>query len=404
MTHPKLSKDESRVKSMLLSGKSKSAVARHAGMSRSKVDRIVARLIHFGEIRAIPGTKNPVIYEDPYSALPLPPKGGTPLEKDNTTNVSESTAPLGTSTIPNVDLKTVKVSGISTAKVCPDGYVEAHMTGGIKFTIRTIGSFDTIRDPSGMTIGYWSDPKPIRGSIVYGGEIRVFNQSIKWQYREGNRGSRTFMLYPGRIFLDPKQFKSQDEAKDVFLDRANFIATLFAHQGWSLVNPQIRGDFEYAIRDHPLIGLIPRDAPSNSDIVTDTSYGVPEAEMKHVEDWEKLQFFPNLPSEVLHDRRLLQSQGERISQLDAQTEDSLRRIAQLETTLDTLLDVVRKQQLALDELVTGSTKLTVIGNNLILAMQQQNTLGLNDFSHVFSNNPAKAGDRGRKRNPMEGYN
>lgn len=96
----------------------------------------------------------------------------------------------------------VKETGISTDKECPPDYVEAHMTGCIRMQIVSIGRFDTLRDPAGFTIGYWNDPKPIRGNTVYGGEIRIFNQSITWQYREGNKGSRTFMLYPSRIYLD----------------------------------------------------------------------------------------------------------------------------------------------------------------------------------------------------------
>ena len=374
-------------------------------MNRQEVDRIVNRLVHYGEIKRVPGTKNPIIYEDPYKVLPFPPTGGTPLENDNTTTVSESTAPLSNSPVPDVDLKTVNVTGISTDKVCPDGYVEAHINGGIRFDIREVGEFDTIRDPAGFTIGYWFDPKPIKGSIVYGGEIRVFNQSIKWQYREGNKGGRLFMLYPGRIFLDPKQFKSEDEAKDVFLDRANFIAALFARQGWKLVNPQFKGDFEYAIRDHPIIGQVRKgEIPSGSDISIDTSYGEPEAEMKHIDDWEKVQIFANFPSEILHDRRLIQSQGEKIAKLDAENRESRIRIAQMEATIDELLNVVQKELLVIDGLVTGSHKLTVVGSNLITAMQQTDALRLNDYSHIFSGIQTEAGDRDRKKNPLEGYN
>ena len=405
MTHPRITREENKVKRLLLSGRSKSAVAREAGMSRSKVDKIVSRLEHYGVIRAVPGTKNPIIYEDPYKVLPFPPTGGTPLENDNTTTVSKSTAPPSSSPVPDVDLKTVNLTGISTDKVCPDGYVEAHIKGGIRFDIREIGSFDTIRDPAGLTIGYWSDPKPIRGSIVYGGEIRIFNQSITWQYREGNKGGRLFMLHPGRIFLDPKQFKSEDEAKDVFLDRANFIAALFARQGWKLVNPQFKGDFEYAIRDHPIIGQVRKgEIPSGSDISIDTSYGEPEAEMKHIDDWEKVQIFANFPSEILHDRRLIQSQGEKIAQLDVMNRESQERIAQMATTIDALLNVVQKELLVIDGLVTGSHKLTIVGSNLITAMQQTDALRLNDFTHVFSGIQTEAGDRDRKKNPLEGYN
>lgn len=406
MTHSKLMKDEKKVKALLLSGKSKSAVARQTGMSRSKVERIVNRLLYYGEIRQIPGTKNPAIFEDPYYKPSFPPTGGTSLEKDNASTVPESATPSDGSPNPDADLKIVNVNGVSTAKICPDGYVEAHVNGGIRFNILKVGAYDSkISDPAGYTIGYWTDPKRINGGTTFGGEIRVFNQRITWQYRKGDKGGSMFMLYPSRLFLDPKQFKSQDEAKDLFIDRANFVAKIFAQQGWRLANPQIKGGLEYAIRDHPVIGHLKKgEVPAGSDVFIDTSYGVPEAEMKNVDDWEKVQIFSNFPSEILHNRRLLQSQGEKIAQLDADNDDSIRRMVRMETTIDVLLNVIQKQQLVLDELVEGTHKLTIVGSNLITAMQQTDALRLNDFTHVFSGIQTEAGDRDRKKNPLEGYN
>ena len=100
------------------------------------------------------------------------------------------------SPVPDADLKT----GISTDRVCPEGYVEAQIAGGIGFDVRRVGSFSNIRDSEGLTIGRWSDPNPIRGSMVYIGRICVSDRTITWQYREGRNGERQFMLYPGRIF------------------------------------------------------------------------------------------------------------------------------------------------------------------------------------------------------------
>ena len=78
MTHPKLRKEESDVLKNLLSGMRTSAVARKLGLHRSKEQNIIARLVYYGLIRAVPGTKNPVIYEDPYNVIPFPPYGGNP--------------------------------------------------------------------------------------------------------------------------------------------------------------------------------------------------------------------------------------------------------------------------------------------------------------------------------------
>lgn len=75
MTHPKLRKEESDVLKNLLSGMSTSAVARKLGLHRSKVKNIIDRLVYYGLIRAVPGTKNPVIYEDPYNVIPFPLRG-----------------------------------------------------------------------------------------------------------------------------------------------------------------------------------------------------------------------------------------------------------------------------------------------------------------------------------------
>ena len=52
----------------------------------------------------------------------------------------------------------------------------------------------------------------------------------------------------------------------------------------------------------------------------------------------------------------------------------------------------------------GTHKRTIVGSNLITAMQQTDALRLNDYSHIFSGIQTEAGDRDRKKNPLEGYN
>ena len=411
MTHPKLRKEESDVLKNLLSGMSASATARKLGMHRSKVRNIIDRLVYYGLVRAVPGTKNPVVYVDPYSVIPFPPTGGTPQETDHPPSVSEFGTPPDISDSKNkVNLNLIERTGISTDKDCPPGYVEAHMTGCINVQIIKVGAFETIRDPAGFTIGYWYDPKPINGSMTYSGEIRIFGQKITWQYRESNKDKKkTFMLYPSRIYLDPKQFKTQDEARDVFIDRANFIASLFARQGWKLVNPQIRGNFEYAIRDHPLMGLIPKGTPipSGSDIVIDTSKGVPEAEIKEPEEWEKVQIWANAPSEILRLNRKVQSQDDNIVQLDATLRSSIEHVAQLEADVEGLARLIEKQNAMLSMLVEASSKLVRVGSNLVTAQAQADSLGINALSHAISDVvPTEAEVDRDKENPKnwEGYN
>ncbi len=408
MTHPKLRKEESDVLRSLLSGMSASATARKLGMHRSKVRGIIDRLVYYGLIRAVPGTQNPVVYVDPYQAIPFPPTGGTPSGNGNAPSVPGTAAPPVSGD--KVDMGLIDRTGISTDKTCPPGYVEAHMTGCIRLQIVKVGAFETIRDPAGFTIGYWYDPKPINGSTTYSGEIRIFNQKITWQYREGNKGSQTFMLYPSRIFLDPKQFKTQDEAKDVFIDRATFVASLFARQGWKLVNPQIRGNFEYAIRDHPLMGLIPKGTPvpAGSDIEIDTSKGVPEAEMKDVDEWEKVRIWANAPSEILRLDRRVQSLDSDAVQLDAALQRSQEHISRLAADVEGLTRLIEAQNAMLTKLVDASSKLAMVGSNLVTAQAQADSLGINAFSRNLSDRMRTDAeeDRDKKEHPTnwEGYN
>lgn len=188
--------------------------------------------------------------------------------------------------VSDVDPKT----GICTGKVCPEGYVEAQIVGGIGFDIRRVGSFGIIQDSDGIKIGRWSVLIPIRGYTVYGGEIRVSDQLIRWQYRESSKGERQFMLYPSYIFLDPNKFKTEDEAKEVFFDIANSIADLLADHGWELVDPEFKGKVEYDIRDNPIIGQV-REPVSEEDDVVEV-----EPEVERTED--TITFVFNVPKGV----------------------------------------------------------------------------------------------------------
>ena len=275
MTVPKLSKAMRDVKNLLLSGYSRHAIASELRIPKSNVYRIVDDLVHLGEVRPIPGTKNPVSYEDPKIVDAIPPKGGCNGDFGKCTHDAQSHRSSGNWVD---DLPDIRLDGISTDRTCPEGYVEAHMTGGIRFLdFVSEGEYGTFRDPKGYTTGFWySKPKRINGVWIYSGEVRIFNQTITFALRKGDKGSKTFILYPSRIFLDPTKFESEEEATGVFIDRALFVAGVMRQLGWDVRNPVIRGKFEYAIRGHPIVAHLPKDSVvSDGDIEVDTSYGEP---------------------------------------------------------------------------------------------------------------------------------
>jgi len=65
LTHPKLDAKEKRTKTLILTpGYSVSKIAKTLKVNRKTVYRILDRLVYYNEIRPIPGTKSPIIYEE----------------------------------------------------------------------------------------------------------------------------------------------------------------------------------------------------------------------------------------------------------------------------------------------------------------------------------------------------
>lgn len=101
----------------------------------------------------------------------------------------------------------IDLTGISTDKNCPEGFGEAHITGSINYAIRRIGTYDDIRDRRGFAVGYWRrEPKTrMKGAVVYGGEVRIYNQALGIAHRIGNKGGQLFSLYSKRIYVHQLQ-------------------------------------------------------------------------------------------------------------------------------------------------------------------------------------------------------
>ena len=406
MTHPKLTARERKVKALLLSGHSRHAIASKLRISKSTVYDIVADLEHYGEIRAIPGTKNPVVYEDPNYRPFIPPTEGCSEKSGNNGRAVQNNGPSGNcDELPEVDLK-----GICTGNRCPDGYVTAHMSGGIRFTkVRKTGTYDPIRDIHGNIIGIWDPEKPtaMKGNRVRSARITIFGSEMTLQFRIGSRGGTVFTVNPGRIHLDPRMFESQEEAKAVFIDRALYISGLLRFNGWQLTDPEIRGMFDYAIPQSPLVAHLPKGTDfGGSDIFVDTSPGVPEAEMsesKGLTDWEKVQIFANIPSEI-------QSLRARASHTEGGMESISRVVVSHQTRLDELdsvmsrvIDVQEKQTTALVNIVDQTTSIISAQGNINSAIAAGTQRQLDSFTTSVSGHDRTDSNNSHKPTHLEGY-
>ena len=418
MTHPRMSKREKEVKNLLLSGYSRHAIASTLKVSPTTVYNITNHLLSLGEIRQVPGTKSPAIYEDPHSEPNIPPTGGCPGKSVNNGRADENNgSPLpADDTFPTLNLK-----GIVPGKKCPEGYVIAHMSGGIRFDkVRKVGNFDPIKDVQGRTIGLWEPEKPtkMKGNRVRVATVHIFGADMRLQFRIGSRGGTVFTVNPGRINLDPKMFPTMDDAKAVFTDRALYIAALLRRNGWQLTDPEIRGLFDYASPDSLLAAKIPIGSDvSGSDIYVDTSPGTPEAEMSEAHgltEWEKVRIFANIPSEIMAAKARLSS----VEEHDRQTDDRLAttaralvthqsRLDDLDIVLSKVIDVQEKQTTALVNVVDQTTKIVTAQTNINAAIAAGTQRQLDSFNTNAtasdSNDRRPDSNDSHKPTHLEGY-
>lgn len=288
-----LTKRDRAVLGLILKGRSAYSASSELGIPARSAYNIVAKLCHLHYIRAIPGTDNPIIYEPDWRYLE---------EKDIECGkcgqgAAEGAHPHTVRPAPE------RFKGVATGEVCPDGYVEAHLNGSMSFTLVETGNFDDPQIPGIGYVGYWKREKTdLNGSVNRYGCISISRQEVTFGYRKGNRGSETFLLYPARIFLDPECFTCVDEAKQLFIDRALYIATILTNTGWKLTDPKFDGlsEFEYAIQNSPYTHYISStDRKEPGEVYVDGSPGRPEAEISGVSDWRALRVFARTPQYVL---------------------------------------------------------------------------------------------------------
>lgn len=313
MTHQKLTKNERQVMGLLLNGMSRNAVARQTGLAVSTVARITERLVYYGLIRALPGTRNPVVYEMVQPDADQSPKGDCEGQNGKCGGAAQNRGSPRGETI-NVDSQSdsplLDPVGVYTGKNPPEEYGRAHIAGSINYDLIAVGTFEELRDRRGLAIGYWKsdiggdDGKGrMNGAKVWSGAIRLFSQELTFTYRLGNKGGRLFSLYPQSIYVDPRKFPDSNAVAALFIDRALYVADVLRQTGWQLRNPVIKGPLHMAWPDHPIIQhWDPKVHIENGDLIVDTSPGYPEVEMEHIdtpEGWAKSQLMSELPTRFL---------------------------------------------------------------------------------------------------------
>lgn len=349
----RLCETDRRVLDLMKDGGSVPAAARILKLNQRSVYRNVTKLCTMGYLRIVPGTKSPVLYE-----------AGARYIEETTARSPESTegcdirtvAGTNCTPLPQKDVTRLHptysypdtLPGVCTGDVCPEGYVEMHICGSMSLTIEKVGTFDDPQVEGIGYVGYWKDPYRTNGAINHRGEMNIDHQLVSFNYRIGDKGSERFSFIPKRVFIDPKMYQSKAEAIELFKWRALRVATILARYGWRLTNPKLDGqsDVEVAIQNHPLTQIIP-PTYKDGDMFVDGSPGTnPELEMNHIEDWEKVQIFADMPTHIKEAKATAREAKEMAEGASQATEEAIGRLDSLDSIIAKMVTVQEKTTIA----------------------------------------------------------
>lgn len=341
----KLSERDRRVLDFMKDGGSVPHTARTLDIPQRSVYNSVNKLVSMQYLRVIPGTRSPIMYEKGgrYEAETEARRSwDTPeIAKNGAVVVNDAPLPANDPRLHPTYPYPDSIPGVASGKTCPEGYVEAHLNGSMSYTIEQIGTFEDPKIEGIGYVGYWKDPYRNKGSINYTGQICLDGQLVTFIFRQGAKGAQTFSLRPKRIFVDPKQYQTIDQVRELFVWRALKIATILAGTGWKLNDPKIDGmtDVEVAIQNSPLVQFIPQGHHGKTDIFVDGSPGNPEAEMSHITDWEKVQIFADLPTHVQQAKAMAR---EADAKAESYRSETTSRIDDLAGLIDKMVAVQEK--------------------------------------------------------------
>lgn len=351
----KLNERDRRILDFMKDGGSVPHTARTLDIPQRSVYNTVNKLVSMQYLRLIPGTSSPMLYEKGgrYVAETEARCSRETLEyaKDGAVVVMDGPLPANDSRLHPTYPYPDTIPGVSSGKTCPEGYVEAHLNGSMSFSIEAVGTFEDPQVEGIGYVGYWKDPYRNKGSINYPGQICLDGQLVTFIFRQGAKGAQTFSLRPKRIFVDPAQYQTVEQVRELFNWRARKIAAILAGTGWKLTNPKIDGltDVEVAIQNSPLAQFIPQGHNGDTDIFVDGSPGNPEAEMSHITDWEKVQIFANLPSHVMEAKSMARAADAKAEEVRS---EAASRLDDLSCLLDRMIDVQERTGTA----VLGNTE------------------------------------------------
>lgn len=268
MTIKELNPKLKKFKKLLIEGFSVLRASQIMHVSKTTGYEWAQKLEYVGEIRRVPGTQSPILYEDAKRGVDFGNAGQPKKAETKSGNVNPVVT--GAETAP----ETTEELGR------PDKLVRAHYAGAYVVMVDTVGERPIrLSDGQGLTIGGFArQERLVKNTRVHDGFIYGFHEQIKFKLYLAAAGPKL------NIYPRPRQvyYKACTiEGPKAMESQALEVCRVLERYGWTFsTRPALSGVMHYGDIDPRLIGLANRGhQDDNAPVHTDTSNGEPEIEV-----------------------------------------------------------------------------------------------------------------------------
>ena len=315
------------IKKRVLRGESVQAIARALNLSPRTIYTTIEKLVYVGEIRHVPGTKSPRLFED-----------------NNTCKICTLSEPAGH------EKNRYSNSPPITSAIGPPGKsVRAHITGAYVVRVVKAGNLNRFTDSDGYTIGGFFEPYKTgknHSTTVYPGYVSINNEETKIQafFNSASRVPSVINIYPQPRNVYYKTAKQV--AKEEFTTQALLVQRVLINHGWQFDGPpSYNGVIHYGSIRPELLQYADRTQEEVGQAVhSDTSHGEPEIEI--YDDSPTAQADLIILSELPERLRAMESTlfiaTSSIEQLGTNQAQIVSVLAQLQSTPVTIMELLTK--------------------------------------------------------------
>ncbi len=127
-------------------------------------------------------------------------------------------------------------------------YVEACATGPFVFRVDEFGELDEIKDSDGKKVASFDKNRTVstKSCFIQHGTANLSGLEVDLSTRKSyDAGENALTVFPRRIYFDPAVYKTEDDVKELFRQRACYAASILALNGWKLSdNPEFHGSIK----------------------------------------------------------------------------------------------------------------------------------------------------------------